>query len=65
MYRICIARSGSYYIQQRVGSIHDRGWIKIGPFFYTKGGARNYVASLQGYPGAPRVISTTRVVEYL
>lgn len=56
MFRIVVARSGSYYIQQRAGF----GWSKIGPFFDTKRGARRYARVLQGLPP-----ERPRVVEYL
>lgn len=41
MYRICIARSGSYYAQR---SDSWGGWKMIGPFCRTRRGAENVIA---------------------
>lgn len=58
MYRIVIARSGSYFVQQR--GIY--GWKKVGGFFYTRAGARSFARSLRNCCIPPY---NSRVVEYL
>lgn len=54
MYRILIARGGSYYVQQHSGW---NGWHKIGGFFLTRKAARQYIQDLKRLgPNTPRVV---------
>lgn len=54
-YRICIARSGSYYVQRR--GVWAGDWKMVGPFFRTKRGAENFIyGAKSGCCGSERVI---------
>lgn len=62
MFRICLARSGSYFVQMFNGSDYKM----VGPFFKTKAGARNYAKGmLRGRQLCPCVSPTVNVVEYV
>lgn len=61
MFRICIARSGSYFVQSFNGSDYKM----VGPFFRTKRGAQNYVDGIKyGRMCVPCCPPTVNVVEY-
>lgn len=64
MYRICLARSGSYYVQRNMGSPWHDDWVKVGGFFPTKSRARRWVSLLRGCPVCPRP-QRAQVVEYV
>ena len=61
MYRILLATSGFYYVQQHSAW---NGWSKTGGFFPTKASARRFIRRMQGFYDAatPR---NGRVVEYV
>lgn len=59
MYRICLARSGYYYVQMG-NHAHDGVWRKVSPFFRFQTTARRWVRLRKGLPFRP-----VNVVEYL
>lgn len=65
MFRICQARSGSFYVQQNLGSTWHDDWTRVSPFYASKDGARIFVRQRLGRITSPRPAKPTpRVVEY-
>lgn len=58
MYRILIARSGYYYVQEHSGW---NGWYRVGGFFLTRTSARRFIRDRKGLDSIP----SPRVVEYV
>ena len=54
MYRILIAVNGYYYVQ-RQSNLSGR-WLKVGPFFRTRRGARNYINDYRSIQRLPNVV---------
>lgn len=54
MYRIVIARSGYYYVQENTGF----AWKMVGGFFRTRRGAENLISDYKRHyaPPNPRVV---------
>lgn len=47
MYRIMVASSGYYYVQQDKGSLCCRNWVKVSCFFKTLREARAFCKGLK------------------